>query len=212
MKNKSNQAIKWQRGFTLLEILIALFIFTLISVILTSALHSIFAVESHTEKNAQRLSKLQLTLLLLSRDLEQSIDRPIVTDTGTLEASFIGTSDSVRFTRGGFANPLGASQRSTLQRVEYSLSNGNLIRTTWLSLDQADKTQSQQRILMNNVDEFHIEYLDQAGHFSPKWPAPNSTPAQVLPIAVKVSLTLTDWGKLSQLYIISGSSLETIPL
>ena len=50
-------------GFTLIEILIALFVFTIISMIMVSALHNIFNYQAETEKQAARLNELQLALL-----------------------------------------------------------------------------------------------------------------------------------------------------
>jgi type II secretion system protein J len=60
-------------GFTLLEILIALFIFTIVSMILVSALHNVLNNQAATEKKAHQLAKLQIAMLLMSRDIEQTI-------------------------------------------------------------------------------------------------------------------------------------------
>ncbi|MBV8802981.1 MAG: prepilin-type N-terminal cleavage/methylation domain-containing protein, partial [Gammaproteobacteria bacterium] len=61
-------------GFTLLEILIALFVFTLISIILTTVLHTALNSQSATEKKSQQLSALETTMVLLSNDLEQTVN------------------------------------------------------------------------------------------------------------------------------------------
>src|SRR3990167_9644363 len=85
-------------GFTLLEILIALFIFTLVSMMLMSALHHIINIQSGTEQNAERLRNLQLTLLKVSRDVEQIVNRPILNTAGKEEYAFIGTVREFEFT------------------------------------------------------------------------------------------------------------------
>jgi general secretion pathway protein J len=207
MKNNLSTA----NGFTLLEVLIALFVFTLISIILTSSLHSMFNIQAHTDKSANRLAELQLSLLLISRDLDQSIDRPIINAEGSTEESFQGRSNSITLTRGGFANPDGASLRSSLQRVSYALDKKNLTRTLWSALDRTAKTSSKSRTLLHDVSELTFEYLDKSGNFNTSWPGPNASAADTFPKAVKMTVTIDGWGSLTQLYVMNGSSLEAIP-
>src|SRR5579862_1725987 len=135
-----------KRGFTLLEILIALFIFSIVSMIMVSGLHTVFNSQSAAEKHAAALTKLQIAFLVMSHDLEQVINRPITNAKKIVEGPFIGTHDTVTFTHAGFANPLGSLQRSTLQRTAYSLGNEQLIRSIWPVLDQTQKTLPNKRI------------------------------------------------------------------
>ena len=76
------------KGFTLLEILIALFIFTILSMMLVKSLHSVIDLSSRTDQHATRLRQMQMALLILSRDIEQIVDRPIFIASGAKEASF----------------------------------------------------------------------------------------------------------------------------
>jgi general secretion pathway protein J len=196
-------------GFTLLEILVALFIFTIIAVIMTRALHTVFDSQAVTEKRAIRLAELQMAMLLMSRDVEQMIDRPIQNAERKTEAPLIGTSKSITFTHGGLANPLGQLQRSTLQRTSYFLAENNLVRQTWEVLDQVPTSKPSNRNLLSNVAALHFEYLDTEKHYNDRWPPANKPKAPVFPSAVKVSLTLTHWGTITQVYLIPGSSLAT---
>ncbi|MDR3492523.1 MAG: type II secretion system minor pseudopilin GspJ [Gammaproteobacteria bacterium] len=200
---------KTLRGFTLLEILIAIFIFTIISIIITQALHAALNTQSSTEKSAARMRDLQMTTLLISRDLEQIIDRPIINAERAQEASLIGSSQKIIFTHGGVTNPQGELLRSTLQRTQYSLLKEHLIRTTWEVLDQAPETKAQDRELMGSIQKLDFSYLDQEGHFSSSWPAANNTTP--LPKAIRITLTISNWGTFSQLYLISGAALNALP-
>ncbi|MDR3478883.1 MAG: type II secretion system minor pseudopilin GspJ [Gammaproteobacteria bacterium] len=200
---------KCRKGFTLLEVLVALFIFTIIAVIMTSALHNILNIQAETEKHASRINELQMTFLLMSRDIEQTIDRPITNAKGMKESAFVGAADQLAFTHGGMANPEGQLQRSTLQRVSYHLENGKLIRETWNVLDQVPTTHGNSRTLLNAVTEMRIEYLDQNGIFRHSWPAAEQTNSPPLPRGVRISLTLEKWGKITQFYVISGQAFGT---
>ncbi len=188
-------------GFTLLEILIALFIFSIVSMIMVSALHTVFTSQSTTAKHADALTKLQIAFLLMSRDFEQTINRPITNAKGMVDPPFMGTHNTVSFTHGGFANPLGMMQRSTLQRTEYSLDNDHLIRSIYPVLDQTQKTLPSHRILLHSTTDLRFDYLDNQGKFQNNWP-PTDQKQSVFPRAVRVSITLKNWGILTQLYII----------
>ncbi|MHB1946861.1 MAG: type II secretion system minor pseudopilin GspJ [Gammaproteobacteria bacterium] len=191
-------------GFTLIEILIALFIFTIVSMIIVGALHTVFTSQNSTEKNASRLADLQIALTLMSRDLEQAIDRPVLNTGGTPEGAFLGLNNSITFTHGGITNPLGQEPRSSLQRARYRLEKDNLLRETWDVLDQAQKSMPSARTLLTNVTELEFQYIDQNGKSSTRWPPPDQTTnaGENLPKAVRVNINLRDLGKLSQLYVI----------
>lgn len=193
MKNKS--------GFTLLEILIALFIFTVLSLIMVGALRTVINAQTGSENKAERLRQLQMVLLVMSRDIEQAVNRPVVNAAGKDEAAFVGEPDHFQFTHMGFANPVGALAHSTLQRTGYAWSDNSIFRITWPVLDQAPKSQPHQRRLLMNVEEAHFQYLDHDGRFHDKWPVEDKTD-QPLPRGVRIYLTLSKWGKMTQLYLI----------
>lgn len=193
--------LKFLRGFTLFEILIALFIFTIVSIILTSTLHSIFDFEAHMEKNSKRFSELQLAMLLFSRDVEQIINRPSINVKGITEETLIGNVNSITFTHAGLLNPDGSEPRTTLQRTHYYLNKNHMVRETWDVLDQTSKSQTHSRNLIEGYD-LRFQYLDENGVFQTKWPPPSSRKALPLPKAIRISLTLDHWGKISQLFLI----------
>ena len=206
-RGKIYSNISHAAGFTLLEILIALLIFTIVSVIMTQALHTVFTSQSRTEERAAALARLQIALLLVSRDIEQTINRPVSNAAGVSEG-LIGTTHALTFTHAGFANPFAIEQRSTLQRVRYQLTDGNLVRLTWPVLDQTTSTNPAQRKLLSGVIDLVFTYLDEQGHFTQNWNAGGQNTAS-LPRAVRITLTLKNWGKLSQLYLIPGQPLDT---
>lgn len=201
MKNK-------QFGFTLLEILIALFIFTVLSLIMVGALHTVINAQSGSENKAERLRQLQLVLLVMSRDIEQAINRPIVNSDGREEAAFVGTLKSFQFTHTGFANPLGNLPRSNLQRTGYAWDDKNRIyRLTWPVLDQTPKSQPDQRWLLSNVEDAHFQYLDHEGKFHDKWPVEDKSD-EPLPRGVRIYLTIAKWGEMTQLYLVPVQKKE----
>ena len=68
-------------------------------------------------------------------------------------------------------------------------------------LDQAPSTKSSARELLGNVAAVRFRYLDQDKHFHDNWP-PEQSGGQALPRAVRMDLTMSQWGTISQLYVI----------
>jgi general secretion pathway protein J len=193
------------RGFTLLEILIALFIFTIVSLIMTKALHTVITTQASTEKNAERLAQMQIALLLFSRDLEQAIDRPISSQEGTAEAAFIGGKNALRFSHTGFANPDGKAQKSSLERSGYRVEGGEFIRDTWDALDLAPHAAVHSRRLLSGVQQLYFRYLDNKNVFHSFWPPDTQRGAASgrgkLPRAVEITFVLANEVRLQQLYL-----------
>lgn len=199
--------LKRQSGFTLLEILVALSIFTLVAMMMTTGLHTILASQSQLEAKTKRLAELQMALLLFSRDAEQIMDRPITNAKGEVEQALVGGVSDVAFTHGGVANPLSQRPQSSLQRTRYLLDQNQLLRESSEVLDQTAKTTYARRLLLREVDELELNYLDDHGHFQNQWPPFNGN-ANHLPHAIRITLILKNWGKISQLYLIPGPNIE----
>jgi general secretion pathway protein J len=198
--------VKSSFGFTLLEILIALFIFTLLALMLATSFHAVIVSQSGVEKKAQRLRQLQMALLVFSRDIEQAIDRSIINSEGKTEAAFIGEPDRIRLTHTGFASSLSITRQSGLQRVAYvwQRDQKQFVKLMWPVLDQAPTTKTYARPLLAEVDQVRFQYLAADGRFYDYWPpkGSNGDMAQVLPRAVSIFFNIPGWGEVSQLYLI----------
>lgn len=206
--SSSRKTHQYVNGFTLLEILIALFIFTILAMISTSALHTVINAQAGTEKNAARLRELQTALLIMSREIKQTTDRPIINSIGKEEVAFKGTARGFNFTHLGFENPIVAIAKSSLERSGYFWDKGKLWRQVWPALDQAPKARASSRALLHNVTNARFEYLDGEGRFHQQWPI-GTDPTRTLPRAVKVELEIAQWGKLSQIYVIFADPIKT---
>jgi len=124
--------MKSNSGFTLLEILIALLILAIIAGITTAGLQQILTVHERSSQATQQLKKLQITMVVMQRDIEQAINYPA-------QSAFIGNQNEITFTRTGYRNPLMAYARSTLERIRYSVNGNELIRA-FSPLDGTDFT------------------------------------------------------------------------
>lgn len=195
-------------GFTLLELLIALFIYAILSTILVGALNSVIRAYKGSEQSADRLRSLQRVFLILSRDIEQALMRPIINATGKEELAFIGDAKGFSFTHFGVADPSGIALRSSMQRTSYAYHDRTLWRSVFPVLDQARETQAKTRALFEGVNTISFEYLDKQHKFHGRWPVEDKS-GELLPRAVKINLTFPNWGKMSQLYVIAANPKAT---
>lgn len=199
--------MKNNRGFTLVEILVALFIFTILSMMLVGALRSVIDTQSHTEASAEQLSQLQMALLITSRDLEQAVDRPITNAQGHQEEAFSGSIHGLRLTHMGYVNAAMTQQHSIMQRSAYDWHEDGLWRKTWSAVDQAPGSTAHERLLIADVIDARFEYLDESGHFQTDWPS-HSQQAAALPRAVRMTLTLAKGGTITQVVVIPAGSVK----
>lgn len=191
-------------GFTLLEILISLFIFTILSMMMTGALHTVITAQSGAERSAEQLRQLQIVLVRVSRDVGQIVNRPVKTTNGQDASAFYGTPQGFAFTHGGMVGQ--SRQHQVLQRTQYIWSHEGLWRMVWDVLDQAaNSPKPNQRLVLNNVTNARFEYLDDKNAFHTNWPV-SGTANALLPRAVKMTLTIEDWGTIRQLYVIPAQA------
>ena len=138
------------RGFTLLEMLVALAIFGLLAVMSYGGLASVLEQQFRTEAEAERLAALQKAYLIMQRDIEQVVARPVRDGFGDEQPPLAGD-QALEFTRGGWSNPLGRP-RSNLQRVAYAWDDRQLRRYVWQVLDRAQDSQPLGQLLLENVE------------------------------------------------------------
>jgi general secretion pathway protein J len=193
-------------GFTLLELLIAITLFSIISAITYSGLKSVLDTERQTETHLSRLAKLQICLTLIERDIEQAVPRYVRDEYGDSKEPMLGaeTSDPfLEFTRGGYPNPT-QLPRSNLQRIGYQLEDGVLYRISWQTLDRPPESTPLRTRLLGDITSIKFVYFDQQMKPSNQWPpsVPSGTNEQpsILPKAIEMTLELEKIGTIRRLY------------
>ena len=213
-----------QRGFTLLEILIAMAIFALIGLASTGVLTSVIDSNEISEQRFDRLQALQRAMLTIERDLLQAIARPIRRDGQQTQVVMAGgqtddsDADGIGFVRGGWQNPQMLLPRSTQQMVAYRLQDNTLQRVYTNYVDNVIGYEPKVRALLEGVDDLNIEFLvdtdeedsaafslseDEAG--SSSWN--ESYQGAVLPKAVAIEIETRDFGRIRREFTLRGEGL-----
>lgn len=207
-----------QRGFTLLEIMIALLIFSIMATITTIALFTVFSSRDRVEARTARLAQLQLAMIILQKDTEQIVNRPILTQGKGNRPALEGSVSQVEFTRSGRDNPMALKQQSQLQRIAYIVRDNQLIRRAWYRLDRVNNAFYSERVMLDGIQSLNFAYLDKNLQVLPTWgvvsnPRLRQALAQdALPKALQMNISLKNWGQMSLLWLIPAGNYAPLKL
>lgn len=191
------------RGFTLLELLIAVSVFAIMAVMAYGGLSNVISNSERSEKAMDRLQQVQLAILNISRDFNQLSKRNIRDEYGN-SVNYIMTGQGldtfVEFSRSGRRNPA-ELLRSHLQRVAYKLDDDKLTRLTWKHLDRSQQSEPHETVLLDGVESAELRYLDSENQWNQEWPPLRlGNTGNLTLAAIEVKLVLKDWGELVRLY------------
>jgi general secretion pathway protein J len=193
-------------GFTLIELLVALAIFAVVALLAYGGLNSVLEARTVVAAQAEELTRLQRGYRWLQQDIEQLVARPVRDAYGDTRGALLslGTSgELLELTRGGWRNPTGQA-RASLQRVQYGLADGKLLRRHWLVLDQVQSSEPVERELLSGVRHIEIRFMDAERNWHQQWPPANVQGDPGLPLAAEVNLETDQWEALRWLFRLPG--------
>lgn len=197
-----------QRGFTLLEMLIAMAVFAVMSVVAYQGLRAVLTADQVTREQAQRLADLQVTLSVLERDLAQVVDISVRDEFGDplpgLRLRAGGEHQLLELVRAG----AGGEQR--LRRTAWQITERGLERRLWPGVDIVDVDSMRVLPFAELVGEQQQLGLESAFHFIVRtpsgldrvdaWPLADADPeAGGLPMAVELVLDIPGLGEIRRL-------------
>jgi general secretion pathway protein J len=204
-----------QPGFTLLELLVALFIAALMFAMGYSAIRQAADSREVLQQQQARMLEVQTAMRVLEQDFMQLAPRPVRAPVGySWQPALQATATSqpvVSLTRSGWTNPNGL-QRPGLQRVAYFYENGTLRREYWTVLDPTQSNTTVKRDLISRLKAVQFRFMDPSKAWQDQWPQLTATQGafqqQITlrgrPIAVEITLDTEDMGKLVRILEIPG--------
>jgi general secretion pathway protein J len=194
------QSIARQSGVTLLELLVVIAVFSIMSAAAYSGLQSSLKAEENFSASMKDLEAVQMSLTLFQRDVTQLSPRGIRDAYGDDEAAIILINGrEFFFTRGGNFSSLKLDQ-TELIRVGYSLQGEELIRSHWRQLDSTQGERPLRASLLDKVSNFQIRVLDLNNVWHLDWPL--STNGKIR--AVELTIELEGWGEIRRLLPVPG--------
>ena len=208
-----------QRGFTLVEILIAIAIFAFIGVASTAVLTTVIDSDELSSARFEKFQRLQRAVTTIERDMQQAVPRAVRTDGQTNTIVMRGgesderDNDGLAFVRSGWQNPQMMLPRSTLQAVAYRVRDGKLERLYTNYVDNVVGTEPKVRVLLEDISEFKIEFIadidEEENSLSDNdelnWR--ESFVGATLPKAIAFEFVSDDFGRIRREFTLSGASL-----
>jgi general secretion pathway protein J len=180
------------RGFTLVELLIALAIFAILSAFAYRGLVTMLESRDRLQAESRKWRDVAVFVGRVERDLRAVVDRAATMPSGTAIAPVsavvplaAGQQNGISMTRLGSA--LQENVLAAPQRVAYLLRDGHIDRFMWGSVDAAPRDDPTGVTVMKGVRAFDLRYLTK-DDWQPLWGLPGSTDR--IPFAVEFAVTL----------------------
>ncbi len=208
MLNPVQHSTCYARGFTLLELILAMAAFALVTVGSFAAINSLVQARDAQQQTAELLQQLQLTNHHLERDITQLVNRGARTQGLNREPAVLGQQGLLRGTKTGWSNPLN-QQRSNLQRFQYRIDDQQLLREHWVHVDNSGGVPAVSTVLLEGVNGLSFRYQNNAREWLDEW-QPGSGPvgnSGALPRAIEVTLELEDESRIRRVFVtLQGSN------
>lgn len=193
-----------QSAFTLIEILVAVAVLAILALAAYGGLDALIASRQYSRREYREFKRVELAIVTIDRDLEQSAPRPIRRRSGALAPAMHGGTNEVpflAFTRAGWPNPL-QKPRSSLMRINYRLEKGQLIRLSYPVLDRSVTLAPRRQVLLKGIEKIKLRFLRSNGQWIPLWPPLDASSDAYLsrePLAVQLTLVTKHWGRIRRI-------------
>ena len=207
------------RGFTLIEVLVAMAITAVVAMVSYSALSAALSSAERLRASTERAQEIGQVMAILSRDIRQVANRPVIDEFGQRMPAVMGgelARDMLTVTRAGWHNST-AAPRGTLQRVHWWIQDETLWRGYFPVLDRTPGTELIETAMLGGVERFEVRFLPSLArlevnrddvidrrNWEDSWVADLSQPNQLLspPAAVEVTLEVSGLGEVTRLYVL----------
>jgi general secretion pathway protein J len=193
-----NQPGPKQRGLTLVELLVAVALLALLTLMAYRGLDSMTRANDRSVAESERWRATALLLERFGVDVLQPARRPVRDQAGALLPAWWGRAITepqgvdaqFEFSR---KSPPGRDEL----RLGYRLRGGNVELLIWRMLDRAPASAAEMYPLLENVRVLQFRHLDARGVWQDHWPVNDAEP---LPRAVSIELTLAEGPTLRRIF------------
>lgn len=195
------------RGFTLIEVLSALLILSLLALMSYRGLGAVLDAREHTKNETDKWRRVAAFFARFERDVQLAAPRPVrsasttadtttgatmIVTTGSTPgtaAAWRGEAVTLNQTRLEFSRFAATDGVDTARRIAYRLNEQNEIELwLWPGLDIAPNTLPARYPVLAGVKTFELQYLNQALMWVNVWPSAPTDPA--IPQAVRLRIVL----------------------
>lgn len=187
--------MKKRSGFTLVELLVAIAIFAVLSALGWKIFDYLIKTKERNQQHELQIFELQDAYQIILRDSLQLI--PMTANiNGQIRPAFSLSDTSLQFSKAGVSDPL-KEGLAPYERIEYRYvpSEKMVYRLKYRSLNITNNEQPESSVLLKNVDQFRITVLNP--QILNQWPEAGAdlsqpTSMQRLPRGLKIDVQRSD--------------------
>lgn len=199
-----------QRGFTLLEVLVAIAVFAMLSLSAYQVMNGVLLSDQQSQDHNARLQEIQRAMVMMDNDFRQVVARKTrnqgeaPTDKLLLSGEYQldSSSQGIIFTRTGWQNPQQMFPRGENVRVGYRIIEDTLERVWFRYPDTVVGSEPLIRQVLADVTKLSFRFYSNK-----KWQEAWGE-AGALPEGIMVQMTLEDFGEIERVYMLPTSALS----
>jgi general secretion pathway protein J len=207
---RRNSTHKKSRGFTLIEVMVAISVFATLSFSAYQVVNQVQRSNEQSLEKSNRIKALQRSLVFLDNDFRQIVARQFRINGEKADGKLLlageylldSESQGILFVRLGWKNPQQAFPRGEITKVGYRVVENKLERLWWRYPDTPVGQKPVVTPLIDGIDELKFEFYD-GKKWQKKWEIKDQ-----LPKAIKVIVTFKDYGDVERIYLTSGYKLD----
>ena len=177
------------KGFTLIEVLISLVIFSIILTITSIFLTSSIDTLGISQSKSQKIKDIGAASILFRRDVRQSANLPI-RNFEFFDQTFSTMYSQVNSNKLSFVSLNKSSDGYTTNYIEYEFIDNNLVRRQFFVANPADINQQQSIELLKNVSQGEFEFYTSNEWFN-YWPV-NQSSDKRLPRLIRIKFKINE--------------------
>ncbi|USD60604.1 type II secretion system minor pseudopilin GspJ [Vibrio sp. SCSIO 43140] len=198
------------KGFTLIEVLVAIAIFASLSVAAYQVVNQVQRSNELSQARSARLQEIQRGFVYLDSDFrqlalrqfrhegEEPLTRLMLWQEGLLESEGRG----LLFARLGWLNPQNQFPRGEVAKIGYRLQEGKLERLWWRYPDTTVGEEPVALPIFTKVESFDMRFYNGES-WANEWQA-----ELTLPLAIEVKIRFEDYDEISRIYLTPAGTLN----
>jgi len=179
------------RGFTLVEMVVSIAIFAIISVAIYATIARFMEMNVELKQRTDQMSRLNVLFMLLERDIHNYIDRPVRgAYGGALPAyqSYAESKDQTLLFEMTIATPsYQQTDSASLSRVGWLFRDNSIVRQSWDVLDRAQDSEPHEELLLDGVEDIVVKYYinkDKKYIIDNQWTSGSAPPGIVITLTL----------------------------